>query len=121
MTFAEVIDRVGQVMDGAGVGIIVVGALAATVRYLQTYRRSTTPPAFRVYRQALGRAVLLGLEFLVAGDIIRTVATDFTYRALGLLAVIILIRTFLSIELEMEIEGRWPWQTSTDTPSEDRA
>jgi len=115
--FERVIERVGTVVDGVGVAVIVIGALVATVHYLRTYRVPTTPPAFRAYRQSLGRAILLGLEFLVAGDIIRTVAADLSYRTLGLLAVIILIRTFLSIELEMEIEGRWPWQSRPDTDS----
>jgi hypothetical protein len=66
--------------------------------------------AYVRYRRALGRAILLGLEFLVAGDIIRTVAISPTFTSLGILAIIVAIRTFLSTELELEIEGRWPWQ-----------
>ena len=66
--------------------------------------------AYRDCRQSLGRAILLGLEFLVAGDIIRTVAIAPTFTSVGVLGIIVLIRTFLSATLTVEIEGRWPWQ-----------
>ena len=62
------------------------------------------------YRRLLGRSILLGLEFLVAGDIIRTVAVDPTFASVGVLGIIVIIRTFLSFSLELEITGRWPWQ-----------
>lgn len=65
---------------------------------------------YRGYRRRVGRSILLGLEFLVAGDIIRTVAVAPTYASVGVLAVIVLIRTFLSFSLDLEITGRWPWQ-----------
>ncbi|WP_345409910.1 DUF1622 domain-containing protein [Nonomuraea salmonea] len=66
--------------------------------------------AYQRYRKGLGRAILLGLEFLVAADIIRTVAISPTFASVGVLAVIVLVRTFLSFSLEVELEGRWPWQ-----------
>jgi uncharacterized membrane protein len=66
--------------------------------------------AYRKCRENLGRAILLGLEFLVAGDIIRTVAISPSFESVGVLAAIVLIRTFLSATLTVEIEGRWPWQ-----------
>lgn len=110
MTFEESVDLVGKVVDAAGVLVIVVGVVWASFQYLQRIRRTTTPPAYTSYRRSLGRAILVGLEFLVASDIIRTVATEPTYRSLGILGAIIGIRTFLSLEIEMEIEGRWPWQ-----------
>ncbi|MFF3916981.1 DUF1622 domain-containing protein [Streptomyces sp. NPDC001852] len=65
---------------------------------------------YRGYRRRVGRSILLGLEFLVAGDIIRTVAVAPTYASVGVLAVIVGIRTFLSFSLELEITGQWPWQ-----------
>ena len=65
---------------------------------------------YRAYRQGIGRAILLGLELLVAADIIRTVAVDPSFRSVGVLAVIVAVRTFLSFTLEVELEGRWPWQ-----------
>jgi uncharacterized membrane protein len=64
---------------------------------------------FRQVRQRLGRGILLGLEFLIAADIIRTVAIDLTFRAVQVLAIIVLIRTFLSFTLDLELTGRWPW------------
>ncbi len=108
--FAEVIERTGEVMEGAGVAIIVLGAMVASVRFALGTHQESREGAYRAYRQAVGRTILLGLEFLVAGDIIRTVAIDPTFRSVGVLAVIVLIRTFLSFSLELEIEGRWPWQ-----------
>lgn len=114
MEFAEIIERAGQVMEGAGVLIIILGAVVATIRFFAHNRRSRSD-AYRVYRQSVGRAILLGLEFLVAGDIIHTVAVDLTFRSVGLLAAIVAIRTFLSLDLELEIEGRWPWQSATET------
>ena len=71
--------------------------------------------AYRSYRKHLGRAILLGLEFLVAADIIGTVAVEPTFTNIGVLAGIVLIRTFLSFALELEIEGRWPWQRTERT------
>jgi uncharacterized membrane protein len=67
--------------------------------------------AYRVYRQQVGKAILLGLEFLVAGDIIRTVAVDPSFTGVGVLAILVAVRTFLSFTLEVELEGRWPWQS----------
>jgi uncharacterized membrane protein len=61
------------------------------------------------FRQRLGRAILLGLELLVAADIIRTVAVTPTVESVAVLAGIVLVRTFLSFSLEVELTGRWPW------------
>lgn len=110
MDFKTGVEWAGKVVDGAGVAIIIIGVIIAAIRFLRTWRIPTTPPAYTAFRRAIGRAILLGLEFLVAGDIIRTVATDPTFRSVGVLAIIVGIRTFLSLELELEIEGHWPWQ-----------
>jgi uncharacterized membrane protein len=108
-TFQSVIETVGMVIDGAGVAAIVIGTIAATVfaggRLVRRQR-----PVYRPYRQFLGRSILLGLELLVAADIIRTVAITPTLESVAVLAAIVLIRTFLSFALELEITGRWPWQ-----------
>jgi len=102
----------------AGVGIIVVSALFATLVYL---RRGSAEgwggEAYEHFRADLGRGILLGLEFLVAADIIGTVAVTPSFESLGVLAAIVLIRTFLSFSLEVEIEGRWPWQRGHGQPS----
>lgn len=111
MEFNETVERVGRVMEGAGIAIIVIGAAIATMLFLYQMRYGgPVDAAYTLYRRALGRAILLGLEFLVAGDIIRTVAIEPNFRSLGILATIVAIRTFLSTELELELEGRWPWQ-----------
>jgi len=110
MTFAEAVDTIGRAVEAAGVGINVLGALYATLVFPLHLRRVSGTEAYRRYREGLGRAILLGLEFLVAADIIRTVTTTPTFRRVGVLAVVVLIRTFLSASLQLEIEGRWPWQ-----------
>ena len=112
MEFQEAMETVGRGVDAVGVAVIVIGAIAATViagRNLLRHRK-----VYRAYRQQLGRSILLGLEFLVAADIIRTVAVTPTFESVGVLALIVLIRTFLSFSLELEITGRWPWQKVTD-------
>ena len=110
MGFTETIEMVGKGIDAAGVAVIVIGALLATAKYGQALIVQRDGAAFRLYRRRLGQAILLGLEFLVAADIIRTVAIAPTIESVGVLAIIVLIRTFLSMTLELEITGRWPWQ-----------
>jgi uncharacterized membrane protein len=112
MEFDDVVALVGQVIDGIGVAAIVLGAVAATVIALSRWRRHEAD-VYTQFRQSLGRSILLGLELLVAADIIRTVATTPTLSSLAVLGAIVLIRTFLSWSLELEISGRWPWQKRT--------
>ena len=109
MEFGEVISRVGEFVDVAGVIAIVVGVLYAILdAALRGIRR--IHPIYTRFRRVLGRAILLGLELLVAADIIKTVAVTPTLDSVLVLAIIVLIRTFLSWSLELEISGRWPWQ-----------
>ena len=109
MSFQQLIEWTGKGIDAGGVAIVVVGVVVATVLALRTLL-SRQPGSYESYRRLLGRSILLGLEFLVAADIIRTVAVTPTFRSVGVLAVIVVIRTFLSFSLELEITGRWPWQ-----------
>jgi uncharacterized membrane protein len=109
VTFNQVVEDVGKSIDGAGVLVILVGAVAATLR-AGASARTGQPDVYRRFRQQLGRSILLGLELLVAADIIRTVAVSPTLTSVGVLGGIVLIRTFLSFSLELEITGRWPWQ-----------
>jgi len=110
--FQDIIERVGEGIDVVGVAVIALGILMATLHFFNDRLRGGTPPleAFRSYRHGIGRAILLGLEILVAADIIRTVAIEPTFNSVGILVVIVLVRTFLSATLELELEGRWPWQ-----------
>ncbi len=111
MDFQQTMETVGKVVDAAGVMAIVLGAAVATVIAAGALlRRRTDEDIYRRYRRSLGRSILLGLELLVAADIIRTVAVAPTFQSVGVLGLIVLIRTFLSFSLELEITGRWPWQ-----------
>jgi uncharacterized membrane protein len=111
MSFGDVVDIVTRAVEVLGIAILTVGALMATGLFLRGLGRGTSfDVAYDRYRQWLGRAILLGLEFLVAADIIGTVTISPTLMSVAILAAIVVIRTFLSIALSVEIEGRWPWQ-----------
>lgn len=100
-----------RVMEGAGVAAIVLGALFALgAALVQINRHGMGGEAYHLFRSRLGRSILLGLELLVAADIIGTVAVEPTIHNLLVLGLIVLIRTFLSVSLEVEIDGHWPWQ-----------
>ena len=106
MGFIESVELVGKVIDGDDrhPDAVVAGGIAVG----RLVRRS--PDTYRFFRETLGRTILLGLEFLVAADIIRTVAVTPNAQSVAVLAGIVAIRTFLSFSLELEITGRWPWQ-----------
>ena len=108
--FREIMEFVGTAVDGVGVFVVVAGAAVATARFALRGAGGPAGGSYRAYRQDVGRAILLGLEFLVAGDIIRTVVVAPTLDNVKTLGLIVLIRTFLSFSLELELEGRWPWQ-----------
>ncbi len=93
-----------------GVAVITVGSILACSRFMIIHKALEYTARYRSLRQELGGAIVLGLEFLVAGDIIRTVAIEPTLRGVAVLGLIVLIRTFLSVALQIEIEGSWPWQ-----------
>jgi uncharacterized membrane protein len=105
----DVLDSAGSVIDALGVAVIAAGIVISSVLLTSDMRRAPDDSYVR-YRQRLGRGILLGLEFLVAGDIIRSVAVSPSFTSVGVLAIIVAVRTFLSFTLELEISGRWPWQ-----------
>ena len=108
-------------IEVAGVTVIVVGATISTAVFL--YGGLLTigwPAAYHRYRANLGQGILLGLELLVAADIIGTVAVEPTFESLAVLGLIVVIRTFLSFSLEVEIEGRWPWKRKAAEVRDDR-
>jgi uncharacterized membrane protein len=108
VALSEAIDAVGMAISLAGVAIIALGMLAATYRLMRP--ATGRQDAYVRYRREVGQAILLGLEFLVAADIIETVAVAPTVENVVVLAGIVSIRTFLSLALQVELEGRWPWQ-----------
>ena len=106
--FRNVVEQVGLAIDAAGVLVVVAGIVMAVIRLLT--QPSIPMGKYKQFRQDLGRGILLGLEFLVAADIIRTVAVTPTLESVLVLGLIVVIRTFLSLALQMEVEGRLPWQ-----------
>jgi len=106
-TISLAIRLVGTAIETFGVFIIVAGIAWCT---LHSAFSRLTAGAYDRYKTNIGRSLLLGLEVLVAADIVKTVAHELTFMSLGLLAGLVLVRTFLSWTLVLEIEGRWPWQ-----------
>jgi uncharacterized membrane protein len=117
----EVIEWAALAIEIMGAVVIVAGVLRVaitrgTIRYLFQLDK---PGAFESYKHQMGRSLLLGLEFLVAGDVVRTVALDPTLTNVAVLGLLVLVRTFLSWSLAVEIEGRWPWQARSAPDKKD--
>jgi uncharacterized membrane protein len=104
------VELVMRAIEAAGVSVIVAGLAIATGYFAVRVRAEPFEEAFRGYRRDIGRAILLGLELLVAADIIGTVAIEPTLRSVSVLGLIVLVRTFLSMALQIEMEGRLPWR-----------
>jgi uncharacterized membrane protein len=110
-TFNALMDHVAQGFEALGAAILLVGVIWSFVLAAVAVRRSGwSPRAYLVLRQAFGGTLLLGVEVLVAADLVRTVAVAPTLNNVLVLGVIVLIRTFLSFSLETEIEGVAPWR-----------
>src|SRR5262249_44621996 len=119
MPGSDLVVTIRTIIEWAALGIEILGAtvivagvirvviMRGTVRYLFQLDK---PGAYESYKHQMGRSLLLGLEFLVAGDVVRTVALEPTLMNVAVLGLLVLIRTFLSWSLAVEIEGRWPWQ-----------
>ncbi|HEU5370037.1 MAG TPA: DUF1622 domain-containing protein [Ktedonobacterales bacterium] len=117
MQFQPTINLIGRAGELLGVLILALGSLVALYRYAAAFvRHQDRLRAYQALRQELGRAILVGLEILVAADIIRSVAIDPSFQSVGVLALIVLVRTFLSWSLEVEINGAWPWRRNRPTP-----
>jgi uncharacterized membrane protein len=109
-----IVDQLAKVIELIGVAIILGGLILATMAFLlRGSRAGDWRTAYPGYRSDIGRGILLGLEFLVGADIISTITAPLTFDSVALLAMIIVIRTFLSFSLETEIEGCWPWQRAS--------
>lgn len=112
MNVQETITQIGHVIAFTGVLVIVTGMVAAAILGSRELVRKelTGHEIYTRTRQRVGRGLVLGLEVLVAADIIETVAIDPTFTNIGVLALIVAVRTFLGWSLAVELEGRWPWQ-----------
>ena len=114
MSFVEVMEVTAQGFEAFGAAVLVLGLLWSLGLAALVWRRSRQgQEAYRVLRSAFGGVLLLGLEILVAADLIKTVAVATTIENVGVLGLIVLIRTFLSFSLEVEIEGMLPWRRAT--------
>ena len=112
------IGAIGLAIDVAGVVIIVVGILWATFLFLSQQKQEQR---YECYRGRIGRSLLLGLEMLVAADIVKTIALEATLMSIGALAALVAVRTFLSWTLVVEIDGHWPWQTASNAHGDKRS
>ncbi len=110
VSYEHVISHVVQVVEATGAAIMVIGGLVALVRYFPTlFHEEGHAAAYLTLRGRLGRAILLGLEVLIIGDIVRTIIVDPTVRSVSVLGLIVVIRIVLSFSLEVEVDGVWPW------------
>lgn len=122
MTFTEVMERVAQGFEAFGVGVLVVGLLWSLALAAFTWQRTRLGrQSYQVLRASFGGVLLLGLEVLVAADLIRTVAVAPTLDNVTVLGLIVLIRTFLSFSLQIEIDGRPPWRRALSSGAGDVA
>ncbi len=111
MSLDQIAGIAGRAVEALGIAVLMAGAVLASLAFaVRLARGGPFQDAYHQLRADLGRAILLGLEFLVIADIIGTVAVEPTLQNLGVLAVIVTIRTLLSFALELEVSGRWPWQ-----------
>lgn len=109
--FDQTIKWVAVGIETLAIAIIVLGAIVSTVQFVQRLiKEGAFDESYRRFRSDFGKSILLGLEFLIASDIVGTVAVGPTFQDLGVLALLVVIRTFLSFALELEITGRWPWR-----------
>ena len=118
--FRQIMSLTGLALDLVGVLIVAVGSLLSVARFLLRLKVEFSR-SYRLLREDVGRAILLGLEFLIAGDIIRSVVVDPTLLNILTLGLIVLIRTFLSMTLQLEVEGSWPWQRQSGMADSQRA
>lgn len=113
MDIKYTVELVGSAFELAGVAVLALGSVFAFVRFLVfPFRSHDSTLAYRHLRLYLGRSIMIGLELLIAADIIHSVAVDPTIATVGVLGLIVLVRTFLSWSIDVEINGEWPWQRS---------
>jgi len=110
MRFTDVMEHVARAFEVVGAAVLVVGLVWSIVAAARAWRAIDGRSGYRLLRETFGGALLLSIEILVAADLIRTVAVSPTLTSVAVLALIVLIRTFLSFSLEVEIEGTLPWR-----------
>ena len=118
MTFSEIMENVTRGFETVGVAILVIGIAVAFIRAFLDLLREGGRRAYSRLRQDMGHSILLGLEVLIAADLVRTVTIDPTLESAIFLGVIVLVRTFLSFSLEIELDGVVPWRKKATAPEE---
>ena len=116
MTYEQTIADVSKAVEVVGIGVLIVGGCYALAVFAFEVARGGSTDAYEDLRRSLGRSILLGLEILVAADIIRTIAITPSFTSVGVLGLIVVVRTFLSFSLEAELDGQWPWRKAGDRP-----
>jgi len=116
--FRQIITVLAYAIESIGVLVILLGLLVATWHFCRTPRCFSSHAAYVEFRHRLGRSIILGLDFLVAGDIIKTIVIESTLDSVAVLAIVVLIRIVLSMVLHVEVEGRWPWQPEQEDRQE---
>ena len=112
-TIRTLIEMAVWSIEGLAIAVIVIATLYGTLRFL-FHLGWKVPEAYDNYKVQLGKALLLGLQLLVAADVVRTVALEPTMESVVVLGLLVIVRTFLSLSTVVEIEGRWPWQKPTE-------
>jgi uncharacterized membrane protein len=110
VTYEQAISDVSKGVELAGIGVLIAGGLYSLITFGTALARRRTSGAYDDLRRTLGRSILIGLEILVGADIIRTIAVSPSFTSVGVLGLVVVVRTFLSFSLEAELEGQWPWQ-----------
>ena len=118
----EIARTVVELIEILAVVVIAIGVVVAVIAAGQHWSRTSSDDAFRLFKRYMARGLLIGLDLLIAADVIKTVTLDATLENAMVLAILVLIRTFLSWTLVLEVDGHWPWQTSRNEspPSADR-
>ena len=118
MVYDDTISQVVRVVEGVGAAVMVIGGAAALVATIPAViDPERRPNAYQSLRRNLGRVILVGLEILIIGDIVRTIVVEPTINGVLVLGIIVVIRIVLSFALEVEIDGHWPWTQPRRSPS----
>lgn len=108
----SIFEKISLGLEIVGALTIVLGGILAIIKVIRLFsQRSDMSSIYKSFRKTLGEGILLGLEFLVAADIINSVAVEPSFKSIGVLGMIVFVRTFLSFTLEVEMNGHWPWQS----------
>ena len=117
-TILGLLEKAGLAINLFAVAVIVGGFILAAVRYSRRFRTESLEKDFQEFKIELGRALLLGLEILVLGDVIETITVEPTFQSLGFLGFLVVARTVVSWTLSLEVEGHWPWQSQPESEGE---